>query len=418
MKRTMRLICKHNPLNKLITLAFIVLFSGMSSSYANTEATIAGKTLLAKGSVNAINPTTKDSRALKRRSKIFSVDHIITGEKSKAQFSMADGGLITLKENTEINVSNYSFNQATQQGSATLEIISGGLRSISGLIKKTGGDYQVKTPVGSIGIRGTHFAVEVVDNNVFFGVFSGNIDVKLNNNETLSLGVTEGFAFASVNELGNVTPLTQAPAVLTQGYSVSSLSSNKESTNKKSSTANSAEKISSNNETVDIALISNASEQSITESSIVNNIADETINPELYNESEFQGIEGVPIADLISERSGTFDYQQITQSNLTSSVGDVTDFSMNMAIDFDNGIVPGGSLSLTDAQGEWFATYSGLINVDQLALGINFASHANKRADGNISAAFSNGLDELTGRFELQEIEDSTIKVDGSFKIK
>ena len=58
-------------------------------------ANIAGKTILAKGEVNATNNTDEQKRKLKRRSKIFSVDTITTGLKSKAQFSMSDGGLIT-----------------------------------------------------------------------------------------------------------------------------------------------------------------------------------------------------------------------------------------------------------------------------------------------------------------------------------
>ena len=430
MKTSIKSINLRSTLNKNIALSLVVFCSCINSSYAETE--IAGKTLLAKGSVNAINSTTKESRVLKRRSKIFSVEHIVTGENSKAQFSMADGGLITLKENTEINVSHYTYNKESKKGSATLEVISGGLRSISGLIKKTGGDYQVKTPVGSIGIRGTHFAVEVVGDKVFFGVFSGNIDIKLNNNEILSLGVTEGFAFASVNELGNVTPLTQAPAVLSQGYATSSLSSNKSSKNTPSTDVQ-----STNNQSIDTssstAEASSGSSISNTESvNIVlnSNTTDETISTELYTESQWQDEDSLPIIDdepiiddlliseLISERSGTFNYQQLTQSDVTSSAGSINNFTMNMAINFDNGTVPGGSLSLTDAQGEWFATYSGLINIDQLELGINFASHANKRADGDISAVFTNGLDELTGNFELHEIEDTTIKANGSFKIR
>ena len=109
MKTSIKLIHLRSVLNKNIALSLIVFCSSTTLSYADTE--IAGKTLLAKGSVNAINSTTKESRVLKRRSKIFSVEHIVTGENSKAQFSMADGGLITLKENTEINVSHYTYNK-------------------------------------------------------------------------------------------------------------------------------------------------------------------------------------------------------------------------------------------------------------------------------------------------------------------
>ena len=197
----------------LLTVFFVVCT--LNTAIASE---VAGKTILAKGLVESFDQTSKETRKLKRRSEIFSVDKITTGDKSKAQFSMSDGGLITLKENTEVLISEYKYNPEVGEASATLEIVNGGLRSISGLIKKSGGDYQVKTPVGSIGIRGTHFAVEVVGNETLFAVYSGNIDVELNDQSILSLGSTEDFAFASINAQGQVTRMTQAPVGISLGF--------------------------------------------------------------------------------------------------------------------------------------------------------------------------------------------------------
>ena len=433
--RTLTIINRSTFLSKT-TPALILLscLNYVGTSYAANEEIVAGKTLLAKGSVKAINPNTNDERSLKRRSKIMSVEHITTGDNSKAQFSMSDGGLITLKENTEINVSHYVFDEETQQGSATLEVISGGLRSISGLIKKTGGDYQVKTPVGSIGIRGTHFAVEVSGGNVYFGVYSGNIDIDLNNNQTLSLGVSEGFSFASVNQSGEVTPFTKAPEILSLGYNTSETEKPEEESstpivNVSTTNADTETDIDTNLSVIE------SSEESTAEESIAGDeyaqIVSENNDEELIVEQReldlaaeemedtIDDMEEIQtIAELISERTGTFNYQEITQSDISSSVGSATDLSLNLAIDFDNGTVPGGSLSLTDAQGEWFASYSGLINVDELELNVNFASHANKRAEGEISAEFLDGLDELIGEFNLQEVDDTSISAEGSFQIK
>lgn len=420
--RTQALLTKTTP-----TLILLSCLTYATNAFSATEEIVAGKTLLAKGNVKAINPETNDSRSLKRRSKIMSVEHITTGENSKAQFSMSDGGLITLKENTEINVSHYVFDEETQKGSATLEVISGGLRSISGLIKKTGGDYQVKTPVGSIGIRGTHFAVEVSGDDVYFGVYSGNIDIELDNDQTLSLGVSEGFAFASVSQSGAITPFTKAPEILSLGYNTSQAESSEdvpaENTSNEESNAIPVTDVASTDVIPDTTTV-DASESSNTE----NNSSEELVTSDVYTDLVSEDIDSVSeeivdiediqtIAELISERTGTFNYAEIIQSDVTSSVGNAGDLSLNLAVDFDNGTVPGGSLSLTDNQGEWFASYSGLINVDQLELNINFASHANKRAVGDITAVFSDGLDEISGDFNLQEI-NSSVSTEGSFKLK
>ncbi len=385
---------------KLVSILFIVI--GLQNSAIAND--VAGKTILAKGKVLAFDQTSNEQRKLKRRSSIFSVDNITTGDKSKAQFSMSDGGLITLKENTEILIRNYKFNPDAGEASATLEVVSGGLRSISGLIKKSGGDYQVKTPVGSIGIRGTHFAVEVVGEDVYFAVYSGNIDVQLNDQSTLSLGSTEDFTFASVNAQGKVTRMTQAPANISLGFS--------DTTESEGDDENSDEADSEQASSSDVA-DSGVSPTNGQESTYENS-ADASV----YNESELQGMNGSPIEELLAERTGTLTYNNVTQSTVNSSVGVVSDFQMSMTIDFDNASVPGGTLSFTDSQGEWFATYSGLINIDQLNLGINFASHGNNRADGNIFAAFSDGLDSILGGFNLHEINDPSVTAGGSFKIK
>jgi hypothetical protein len=371
-------------------------------------ANVAGKTILAKGQVNATNIKNDEIRKLRRRSEIFSVDNISTGTKSKAQFSMSDGGLITLKENTEIKISDYHFDQDSQQGSATLEVVSGGLRSISGLIKKSGGDYQIKTPVGSIGIRGTHFAVEVIDDNVIFGVFSGNIDVQLHNQKVLSLGASEDFAFASVDPAGQITLMTQAPPSISAGLG------NSESSEEDSEESESSEKDSNTNDKT--AAVADESSDFDTGSYTADGGAE--VDASLYNESEWQGINGSPIADLIAERTGTLIYDNVINSSISSTVGDVQDFKLTMTVDFDKATIPDGSLSFSDQQGEWFAAYSGLINVDQLELGVNFASHNNKQADGEIAAAFSNGLDEITGNFTLFELEEQNVSAGGSFKVE
>ena len=126
---------------------------------------------------------------------------------------------------------------------------------------------------------------------------------------------------------------------------------------------------------------------------------------------------GSPIAELIAQRTGILSYKNNGESVVQSSVGDVSDFSMTMVIDFDKATIPEGTINFTDQEGEWFAVYSGLINIDELDLGINFASHGNNKAEGEISGAFSDGLEEVIGNFNLVESEDSSVNSSGSFKV-
>ena len=356
-------------------------------SQANTTA--AGKTILARGAVVATDATSEQQRTLKRRDTVYGVDKITTGEKSKAQFSMSDGGLIALKENSVLNIANYEFDAATQQGSASIELIKGGLRSISGVIKKNGGSYNVKTPVGSIGIRGTHFELQLVNGDMYVAVWDGAIDLTLQDNSILSLGSNEAFSFAQVTSVGDVIKTTQAPAIFTQ--SIASINSNDES---------------------------EAEQDQIAENSASENNEDaDTLLADVYAEQQFQAVSNAALIDQIAQRQGIFNYQA-TSFDVSSSLGEVSDFSMSMSVDFDNGTVPDGEISFNDAGGNWYAAYSGFIDLTKLDLAVTFASHNNNKAVGEIDAIFLNDIDTITGDFNLNEISNPAVNSSGSFRLE
>lgn len=359
------------------------------SFYSQANTTAAGKTILARGAVVATDATSEQQRSLKRRDTVYGVDKITTGEKSKAQFSMSDGGLIALKENSVLNIANYEFDAGTQQGSASIELIKGGLRSISGVIKKNGGSYNVKTPVGSIGIRGTHFELQLVDGDMYVAVWDGAIDLTLQDNSILSLGSNEAFSFAQVTSVGDVIKTTQAPAIFTQ--SIASINSNDES---------------------------EAEQDQIAENSASENNEDaDTLLADVYAEQQFQAVSNAALIDQIAQRQGIFNYQA-TSFDVSSSLGEVSDFSMSMSVDFDNGTVPDGEISFNDAGGNWYAAYSGFIDLTKLDLAVTFASHNNNKAVGDIDAIFLNDIDTITGDFNLNEISNPAVNSSGSFRLE
>ncbi|MEG3756671.1 FecR family protein [Pseudoalteromonas carrageenovora] len=359
------------------------------SFYSQANTTAAGKTILARGAVVATDATSEQQRSLKRRDTVYGVDKITTGEKSKAQFSMSDGGLIALKENSVLNIANYEFDAGTQQGSASIELIKGGLRSISGVIKKNGGSYNVKTPVGSIGIRGTHFELQLVDGDMYVAVWDGAIDLTLQDNSILSLGSNEAFSFAQVTSVGDVIKTTQAPAIFTQ--SIASINSNDES---------------------------EAEQDQIAENSASENNEDaDTLLADVYAEQQFQAVSNASLIDQIAQRQGIFNYQA-TSFDVSSSLGEVSDFSMSMSVDFDNGTVPDGEISFNDAGGNWYAAYSGFIDLTKLDLAVTFASHNNNKAVGDIDAIFLNDIDTITGDFNLNEISNPAVNSSGSFRLE
>jgi len=343
------------------------------SFYSQASTTVAGKTILARGAVLATDAESAQQRTLKRRDTVY------------------DGGLIALKENSELNIANYEFNSTTQQGSASIELIKGGLRSISGVIKKNGGAYSVKTPVGSIGIRGTHFELQLIDGDMYVAVWDGAIDLTLEDQSVVSLGSNEPFSFAQVTSLGRVIKTTQAPAVFTQTIATI------------------------NDDT--------STEQPTEQQSIVqNNTSEKTTDADIsitdvYAQQQFQAVNDATLIDQIAQRQGVFNYQA-TSFDVSSSLGEVSDFSMSMSVDFDNGTVPDGEISFNDAGGNWYAAYSGLIDLTKLDLAVTFASHNNNKATGQIDAVFLNDIDTITGDFSLSEINNPAVNAGGDFRLE
>ena len=70
-----------------------------------------------------------------------------------------DGAKVTVRPNSAVLIEDYVYN-GNDQDSATLSLVSGGLRVITGAMAKSNPEnYKVRTPVALMGVRGTEFAV-------------------------------------------------------------------------------------------------------------------------------------------------------------------------------------------------------------------------------------------------------------------
>ncbi|KZN59632.1 FecR family protein [Pseudoalteromonas luteoviolacea] len=373
----------------------------------SVSAAQAGKTIMSRGEVVATDTATEALRNLKRRSPIYDVDIVNTGAAGQAQLRMQDGALIALKAQTQLKIDEYQIGSA-DGGSVVMELISGGLRTITGEIKGDKGNYKLKTPVGSIGIRGTHYEVEWKDNELFLAVWDGTIELDMSNatgggEGPVLLGKGGDFSFAKVSQSGAVTSLLKPPSQL------SSISS---------TVSQSAQSTETDEETV---AISNTDVNTTTQTTLpflagnVSQIVRDVSQNEFINEQELDSLGVKPLSELISERSGSSAYSVLDRIDATSSLGAVSAIDMQMTVNFDRGTVEQGALTFQDSGGEWFAAFNGLINQEGMTLGVNFASHGQNLATGTIQSQFTNGLDRLTGSFNLQEVENPSVVAQGAF---
>ncbi len=161
----------------------------------------AGSVLFARGSVIAERET---SVALAKGDAVLDSDTIATGDASRAQLILTDGAKIAIRPNSRLRIEEYYFSDddnasegegvvSTRNDRSVATLLKGGFRTITGAIgKEDEEDYEVRTAVGVLGIRGTDYSAVFCNGDCNFvpGV-NPNAPIE----DGLYLGVTEGTIF-------------------------------------------------------------------------------------------------------------------------------------------------------------------------------------------------------------------------------
>lgn len=187
----------------------------------------AGRASKVQGEANLLRNTAQIQ--VMTGSTIQSGDEIRTGYPAQVMVDMADGSKLALPHDTNFKVDKFA--QSSSGGSAIFTLIKGAFRTVSGLIGKgSGDDYQMNTPVATMGIRGTDYsAVMKIDggkrhpDGLYAKVAKGLINVKndagatdvaagqtvyvkdKNSKPVLIANADEVFKAAGINPDGNFT---------------------------------------------------------------------------------------------------------------------------------------------------------------------------------------------------------------------
>lgn len=209
------------PFAKFALLSIIVLASVSLSAPARAGTAPAGQVIVASGTVEALAPG-GEARALRRRSPFYSGETIRTAAASEVQLRFADGALLSLRADSEFRVDDYRYENDGGAGDRSVStLIKGGLRTITGVIGKQDPQaYQVKTPVATIGVRGTHYeAVLESPGSLVLAAWQGGIRVQ-NEAGTMDLGAGADYAFARAEAARPPRGLLVPPPALAIGTPV------------------------------------------------------------------------------------------------------------------------------------------------------------------------------------------------------
>jgi hypothetical protein len=117
-----------------------------------------GRIAAQRGTVMAVSRD-GESRKLHIGGPVYEGDSIETGKRSHTVINFRDKSRISLNRDTLFTVDKHEFDsEKSNTGSALFSLFRGGLRALTGLIGKINPKgFTVKTPVATIGIRGTGF---------------------------------------------------------------------------------------------------------------------------------------------------------------------------------------------------------------------------------------------------------------------
>ena len=129
--------------------------------------------------IGAVKATSADgiARALERGSPIRVGDKIETGEGGHVHIRFVDGGRLSVRPSSRLQVENYSrSNDQPALTAIKFRLDEGVVRSITGSWGEAARErFRLNTPVAAIGIKGTDFVVKTDVNNTLASVHTGAI---------------------------------------------------------------------------------------------------------------------------------------------------------------------------------------------------------------------------------------------------
>jgi len=146
-----------------------------------------GNVISASGSVVAVDRN-KVTRKLGVNYPIYLGDKIITGEDGAVRLKMIDQAVLDLRCYSIMVIEQYALKAANR--SSIINLLQGSLRKVTGTIGDLTGDvYELKTPLASVGVRGTEYALRVfqakgcggtvdAEDGMYIKVIDGLVDIK------------------------------------------------------------------------------------------------------------------------------------------------------------------------------------------------------------------------------------------------
>lgn len=143
---------------------------------AKAEPMPVGSVEKAQGAVKAIQAGA--TRDLTLQGPVLFADKLRTGADSRLEAKLADGTVLTLGEKGKMTLDKFVYDPDRPGGKLALSVPTGAFLFVGGKIEgPTGGNVSIKTPVGTLGVRGTTVWGGHIDGGFGVLVLSGEVSV-------------------------------------------------------------------------------------------------------------------------------------------------------------------------------------------------------------------------------------------------
>lgn len=188
--------------------------AGAMLTPAGVKGEVVGRVVWVKGTFTAslkMPEATNPPRPLEKSSAIYLHDTLETDKQSEAQIVFSDNTLMTFRPASKFYIDQYEYHpdaKTKSVGKYIMNLLEGGFRTITGIIAKANpNDYQVNTPVATIGVRGTDYTLVIQEKGVYLARNEGEPCVS---NEAKNLCLNTEHKYAEV------TSATAAPSFIVE----------------------------------------------------------------------------------------------------------------------------------------------------------------------------------------------------------
>lgn len=157
------------------------LFSGVAT--AQTATGDIGAAVAVRNQVTGFR--TGQERTLAAGNRVFQNERISTGATGVAQLMFTDQTTLSIGPRSQVTLDRYVYDPGQGAGDVAVTFTRGAVRFVSGTQRSQ--SYQVRTPVATIGVRGTIIDLLLVNGRMFGILDEGALTFTLPNGQTINL---------------------------------------------------------------------------------------------------------------------------------------------------------------------------------------------------------------------------------------